>query len=286
MTNFLLEALLNLLDWGALIVAIAIIFRKAISDYIATKISHESLIQLEKMKSEQRVSENAKRDMNLHVASLFDRVSGDLIAKKMQAAEDLLMARQSLARFHMLTHYMQVFDISKILVMTDKNIAELFRDLMIPFDGKLDEFKVDKTRPELYLGERALKAFEIYEMIILSAYATLKLVAQNVKNKDKLLKKDLKLTQLIVEYVPASKEGFEKFGESYAYYWASYFYDEILKAARDEIQNLNRLEENVNAVSEMTYHTYKAAEKTMKELGNPLNLPLSPVFQSERSKEN
>ena len=147
----------------------------------------------------------------------------------------------------------------------------------------LDGFKVDKTKPELFLGVKSLKAFEIYEQIILQAHITMNILSLDIERKDKLIKKDSKLSQLIIEYIPTSKEGFDRYGENYAYYWTKYFYDEIRNAVREEIMNISNIEEKVIRTSEITSRSYLAADKVLAELNCSNDIPLNPIFIQEKN---
>ena len=272
--------------WGPLLIGIGIIFRNSITNFLADKISQRSIKKIEELKSDLRVSENLKRDLDKHIADSFENHSNLLCSKKMQAAEDLIKARQFLAQFHILTLYMQILDIPKILEMREKKIVDLFATLMKPFEGELEALKVDKTRPLLYLNERTLKAFEIYELMITNAYTMLTLISFDIKNKHKFIKNDSKLTQLIIEYVPNSEEGFNKFGANYAYYWATYFYEEIMNTTRKEILDLGNVEKKIGRTSEITYRSYAAAEELMKNKEAFKDLPLNPIFKDERAKNS
>ena len=272
--------------WGPLLAGLGIIFRESIITFIATKVSQENLKQLEQMKSNLRVGENAKRDMSQHVVKFYDAYSDRLIAKKMEAAEDLLRARYLLARYQRLTQYMQLFDMPKILLANNENVAALFKTIMRPYKDSFDGFKYDKTGPLLYLSERTLRVFEIYETIIINAYITCELVGHNIKNQDKILKKDTKLIQRIIEYVPASEEGFKKFGEYYAYFWASYFYEEIKNVTRQEILDLGETKGEIIKVKDIISQSYEAMEEVMKKLEGCGKLPTNPVFENERTQDN
>ena len=262
---------------------LGIIFRESIIGYIATKISKVNSKEIEKFKSSIRVEENARRDLSQQVSDLYSSQNAQLFSKKIEAAEDLLKARQSLAEYQVLALYMQVFDIPRILSTNDVKTVSLFKELMKPFVGKLDGFKVDKTKSELFLGVKSLKAFEIYELIVLQAYITMNLLSLDIKDRKKILRKDSKLVQLIIEYVPSSKEGFERYGENYVYYWVTYFYDEIKNAVREEIMNLEDINEKVIKTSEVISRSYLAANKLLIELNNCNDLPLNPIFIKERN---
>lgn len=283
--NSSLEQIFSFLNdnLGVILLAIGVIFRESIVKYIAAKISQEGLKEIEKLKSSFRVEENARRDLSQQVSGLYSNQTAQLFAKKLEAAEDLLKARQSLTQYQVLAQYMQVFDIPRILSANDEKTVPFFKELMKPFNGKLDGFKIDKIRPELFLGVKSLKAFEIYELIIVQAYITMNLLSLDIKNREKFLHKDSKLTQLIIEYIPSSKEGFDRYGENYAYYWVTYFFDEIKNAAREEIMNLDNIDERVIKTSEITYRSYLAANKLLAQLNCCNNLPLNPVFIEEKN---
>lgn len=272
--------------WGELLVGLGFIFRDSIINYVATKISNEHTKQLEKLKSNLRVSEKTKHDLSQHLADIYNKRSDLLFSKKSEAAEDLLKARQSLARYQMLTNYMQVFDIPNIVSSKDEKIVPFFRELIKPFDDNLEGLKFDTSKAQLYLNPRAIAAFEIYEQIIISAYLTIKCLSLNLESKEKLLNSDQKIVQLIEEYVPSSKDGFDRFGENYVYYWTQYFYEEIKNALRNELHVSSEMSKNVTEIRKLMCQSYWAAEQIIDKHGNSLNLPINPVFESRNIEKS
>lgn len=121
--------------------------------------------------------------------------------------------------------------------------AEFIEALVKPFDveEKLKNLgSFDKIIPQLYLNEKTISAFDAYQKIILSAAMMIKILAIPLGDKSNLLNKNF-LSKTVIDLVPISKEGFEKFGEGYAYHWTSYFHDQILTLLRHEISGVDEL---------------------------------------------
>ena len=167
----MIESVFSVPNLWTVLVAVAIgvgaIFRKAILEFIVSKIGLANSYRLEISKAEQRIRENLKRDLNLSISDFHKKINGDLSLKKMEAAEELLRARRTLAQFHILTQYMQILDISALIKQPNSEVRRLVEELVKPYDGKLSQLQLDKAKAELYLNNKTIQAYEIYEHLIL-----------------------------------------------------------------------------------------------------------------------
>ncbi|MEM9524420.1 MAG: hypothetical protein AAF982_10615, partial [Pseudomonadota bacterium] len=74
------------------------------------------------------------------------------------------------------------------------------------------------------------------------------------------------LQKRVEAIVPSSKEGFEKFGESYAYYWTQYFYNETLRALRAAANGAEKDREDAATITRMTIMSRRAQLEARQKL--------------------
>ncbi|MGM8949143.1 hypothetical protein ACS6O1_24470, partial [Enterobacter asburiae] len=72
-----------------------------------------------------------------------------------------------------------------------------------------------------------------------------------------LFKKDA-LKNMIIESAPLAKEGFDEFGDSYAYLWLNYFYDQILKELRNELLGISGMSNDTEAATRLALDSRQA----------------------------
>lgn len=154
----------------------------------------------------------------------------------------------------------------------DPKVAQAVQELIRPFeiDEKLKSYgMIDKTLPKLYLGQKSLDAFNMYEAIVMQAIMMMKIFSIELRDKQDLIKRG-DLGKKVQELVPTSREGFEQFGDRYTYYWADYFHDEILKALRHEVSGLDEVERDTKSVERLAIDPRRAqmrARITIKQAG-------------------
>lgn len=62
----------------------------------------------------------------------------------------------------------------------------------------------------------------------------------------------------MIELVPTSKEGFDKWGEGYAFHWSTYFHDEVLKALRHEISGTDDMTRDTESIQRLALDSRRA----------------------------
>lgn len=237
------------------------VFRDTIVRFFSKTIEHSFEKRLEAFKGELRDNERELEQIRSFLVSARRDHDSALQSKRFEAAETMLRARQGLAQFSMLVEYMKVLKVDEILKAgDDPKMAEAMAVLINPFDvdetvKKLGAF--DKTLFRLYLSDRSLKAFNAYESIVLNAVLTMKLFTIPLGNKPGLLKAGT-LSKTVIELVPASKEGFDQFGESYAYHWATYFHDDILSSLRREVSGSDDREKAAKSAENLAIEARQA----------------------------
>lgn len=242
--------------------AVAYFMRDLIGGWFTQAVEHRFEKKIETFKA--GIRENEKELDQIRSFLVSARRDRDAIfeSKRLEAAEALLRARHALSQLSILAEYMKILDTDKILKNSgDPKIAELFDTLAKPFD--VDEKirfigSIDKTGPRLYLSERSLKYFDAYESIILKAAMMIKMLSVPLRDMDKFLQGSDVLRKMIEELAPNSKGGFEKFGERYAYYWLSYFHDEILRALRHEVSGTEDMSRDAESVKHLLLNSRRA----------------------------
>jgi hypothetical protein len=220
------------------------LLRDTLAKFISNAIEHRLEKRLEAFKGELRDNEKELEQIRSFLVTARRDHDAALQAKKLEAAEVLMRARHGLSQFSMLVEYMKILNTEEIIKDAgDPKIAEFIQVLIKPFDveQKIKQLgTIDKTLPRLYLSEQSLKAFDAYESIILNAAMMMQFFTFPLRDKGTFLKAGT-LSRTVIELVPLSKEGFDRFGEGYAYHWTTYFYDQILKSLRHEISGVDDL---------------------------------------------
>lgn len=277
-----------------LIGAIAYFLRDALGGFFAKAIEHRFERKLEKFKADIRNNEKELEQIRSFLVSSRRERDSAIQSRRLEAAEMLLRARHALAQLSMLVEYMKVLNTEQILnEAADPKIAEFVDLLVKPFniDEKLKQLgSIDKTYPRLYLSEKSLKAFDAYESIILNAVMMMKFFAINLPKKGRFIKES-NLSETIIELVPFSKEGFEKFGEGYAYHWATYFHDEILRALRHEISGADDMARDAESAERLVMDSRRAQMNiaaSLEQVGLPDTLikPDENAIRSAAVAEN
>lgn len=233
------------LKWGMGVVAsagfvggVGFLMRDTLSKLLTKSVEHNFEKKLEKFKSDIRESERELEQMRNYLASTRSSRNSVLQTKKFEAAENLMRIRQFLGGFTVVAQYMQILKIDELMKSGGDPKIDGFIDAItkpLNLQQKMQDYaRFDKDITKLYLSERTVRVFEIYETIMLHSVATLQILAFPMPKKQNLLKEG-DLSKKIIEFVPSSQSGFEEFGEKYVYYWYDYFYAEILKELKNEL---------------------------------------------------
>lgn len=268
-----------------LIGTIVYFFRNTLSAFFTKSIEHKFDKKLEKFKTEARNNEKELEQIRSFLVSVRKERDSVIQIKRLEAAEILLRARHEFSQLSMLVEYMKMLNTERMLDdKGDPRILEFINLLLKPFD--LDEkIKnlgcIDKTYPRLYLNEKSLKLFDAYESIILNAAIMMKLFSLNLSSRENLIKES-NLSKKIIELIPHSKDGFDKFGESYAYHWATYFYDEILRSLRHEISGADELVRDTESAERLAIDS-RRAQMNIVALLEQVGLPDTLIKSDEKA---
>lgn len=254
---------------------VAYLMRDTVARFFAKAVEHRFEKQMETFKAEIRNNEKELDHIRSFLASAQRERDSVIQAKRLEAAETLLRARHSLSQLSMLVEYMKILNGEQILKdADDPKITEFIETIMKPFD--VDEKikamgSFDKTGAKLYLSDKTLKAFDAYESIIIQATMMMKLYSIPLRDKGNLIKAG-SLSKTIIELIPGSKEGFDKFGEGYAYYWTKHFHDEILRLLRHEVSGADDLSRDTKSAERLALDSRQAqinVRLSLKQAGLP-----------------
>ncbi|MBJ3796768.1 hypothetical protein ACJYFV_13305 [Enterobacter asburiae] len=254
--------LISTLTSTALLGVIIYFSRSALTKLIGKSIEHRFDKKIENFKSEIRDKEKELEQIRVFMASTRRERDSTLQTKRFEAAEILMRSRQFLGQFTMLVEYVKMLNMNEILdKRNDPKITQFIKALTDPvdIDEKLRVYGTfDRTLPELYLNDRVKKLFEAYQFIILNAVMIMKVLSMpGININPDLFKKD-SLRKTVIELAPLAKEGFDQFGDSYAYHWTNYFYEEILKELRNELLGITSLSKDTEAATKLALDTRRA----------------------------
>jgi hypothetical protein len=278
MADGFLNWLIGVIASTGLIGGVAFFMRDTVARFFSKVIEHRFEKKLETFKADIRDNEKELDQIRTFLALAQRERDSAIQAKRLEAAEILLRARQGLSQFSMLVEYMKILNTEQILNdAKNPKITEFIETLVQPFDieEKIKQLgDIDKTVPRLYLSERSLKAFSAYESIILHAAIMMRLFSIPLPDKGNLIKVG-SLSKTVMELIPASKEGFDKWGEGFAYYWSTHFHDEILRALRHEVSGSDEMTRDAESVQRMALDSRRAQiniRSSLEQAGLPDNL--------------
>lgn len=227
---------------GIVMSTAAVLMRDTLARYLTKSVEHQFEERLEKFKADIRGNERELEQIRAFLTKAKQERDAAIQAKRLEAAESLLRERQVLSRLSMLVEYMKILKTDRMLdAPGDPKVAEFVQTLLEPVhvDKTLEDLKLfDRTTSRLYLNEAAVKTFEAYQAIVMSAVTVLKLLSIPLDQKSEFLKPS-KLRETVTDLLPGTKDGFEKFGEGYAYYWTTHFHDEVLRLLRNDILGMD-----------------------------------------------
>lgn len=261
MINEFLKWVLGVVASASFLGGVGFLMRDSLGKLLTKSVEHQFEKKLEKFKSEIRESEKELEQIRNYLASSRSSRNSLLQTKKFEAAENLIRIRQFLCGFTLVVQYMQILKIDELMKNGgDPKIAGFIEAITKPLNlqQKMQEYsKFDKDTTKLYLSERTVDVFEIYEKIIFHSIATLQVLSISMPKKRSILKEG-DLSKKIIELVPSSKSGFEEFGERYAYHWHDYFYSEILRELRNELNGESNMNEDTNSAAKLALDSREA----------------------------
>ncbi|MBA0206842.1 hypothetical protein [Pectobacterium aroidearum] len=239
----------------------AYLMRTTLSRFFTKSVEYQFEKKFEKFKADIRYNEKELEQIRSFLVSARRERDSALQLKRFEAAEILIRARQALSEFSPIVEYVKVLNTDEIMKKgDDPKISEFIGTLIKPFniDEKLKAYReTDRTLPGLYLSERSLKLFETYESIIFHAVMMIKILEIPLRNKSEFIKKG-SLSETIIKIIPTSKEGFEKYGEGYVFYWSNYFYTETLNELRNELLGAANMTKDTDAATRLALDSRRA----------------------------
>jgi hypothetical protein len=270
--------LLGVASSAGLVGFVGYLMRDTAAKLFSKAVEHRFERKLETFKAEIRANEKELDQIRSFLISARKERDSILQLKRLEAAETLLRARYALSQLSVLVEYMQVLNTEVILNRgDDPKITEFIETLVRPLD--IDEKlkvigSVDKTTALLYISDKSLQAFNAYQRIIVQATMMMRLFRFPMRDKGKFLKPG-SAGKLVMELVPASKEGFDQWGEDYAYHWSAYFYDEILRSLRQEVSGVADLTKDTESIEQVALDSRRVQmniRSTVENAGLPNDL--------------
>ncbi|MGS3344518.1 hypothetical protein [Citrobacter amalonaticus] len=282
MDNELLKWFLSVFATTGFISGVGFLLRDSLGKFFAKSIEHKFDTKLEKFKSDIREGEKELEQIRNYISSLRTSRDSALQSKKFEAAENLIKIRQFLSGMTMAVQYMQILNVKEIMKIEDNHKIDEFISVItkpLNINEKLEEYKrFDKDIIKLYLSDGTINSFEIYESIIMDALITLQVLSVPLVRKHNILKEG-SLSKKIIEVIPFSKEGFDKYGEQYIYQWHDYFYSDILKKLRSELIGESNLLNDTKSAERLALD-FKKTEVNIKQTLANLGLSQGLINES------
>jgi hypothetical protein len=270
------------IDTAAVTVLFAFLFialKETILKFLTGAIVSKFAIHLEQAKSElrekeQRLSQQfSSQEKELerisdHLSHLRRERDTALLNKKIEAAEKILKACTVLANLTMAVEILKVLNVSKISEnLSSQEKIKIFTEIsdLTKIRAHLEELTVvDRNVAKLYLSERSLTHFDVYALVVCHAAMTLTALSAGMSIND-MFKKDA-LRGKVENLVPTSKEGFEKYGEVYAYQWVDWLFTETVKSLREDIHGTTQADYDFSSAADLAYTTKRAQLQAVQML--------------------
>lgn len=238
MDNEFLKWLAGVFASSGIVSAAGYIFRDSIGRFITKAIEHKYDKKIEQFKSDIRGGESEIAQIRTYISSARSARDSVFQAKKIEAAEELIKIRRFLYQFNMGILYFQTLKIDELFKqLDDPKVKNFVNEMLQPIqlESRLAEYNtLDKDTPKLYLNDKIVKVFDIFESITMLGAAKLRMLEIGVKGSAHIVSSD-ELVSKIKDHYPDSKKGFEKIGWIYMFQLHDYFYNEIFNEIRGEL---------------------------------------------------
>ncbi|CAH3819795.1 Uncharacterised protein [Enterobacter cloacae] len=281
--NDIIKWVLGVITSVGFLSGIGYLMRDTIGRYFSKAVEHKFEKKIEKFKADIRESEKELEQIRGYIYSARSGRDSIIQSKKFEAAENLIKIRQYLYGFNLVCRYLQMIKVEELYNKSDDaNVKSFIHAIVSPLnlDAKFEEYnKFDKDTPKLYLSEKTIKTFEIFEGINMTGAAALKMLEFSSVTKSNLITAE-SLVKKIVELVPWSKELFEKHGENYVYYWNDYFYYELLKEIRNDLSGDGNMIKDTERAAKLALD-FRETQSKLQESLNKFGLSTDLVRTDE-----
>ncbi|HHX4177942.1 TPA: hypothetical protein ACU92A_003322 [Citrobacter braakii] len=284
MDNEFLKWSIGVLASSGIIGGAGILFRDALGRFMGRAIEHKFERKIEEFKSEVREGEKELEQIRSYIS--FARTGRDSIlqVKKVEAAEKIINARQFLFRYMIVAKYMQALKVDALIKnKNEDNVRQFIKDIIQPLklDDMFDEYQnFDVNTPRLYLGEKSIKVFDIYSGIIMCGAGTLRSLEFTVGEESRIMDFEL-LIDKIVDLMPWSKKGFERYGDNYVFHLHDHFYDEVLNELRNELIGDENIKKDAEVATQLAL-SFRDSQKKVKESLGKYGISDELVYSSNK----
>ncbi|MEH4929953.1 hypothetical protein [Enterobacter cloacae] len=283
MMNDIFKWVLGVITSVGFLSGVGYLMRDTIGRYFSKTVEHKFDKKIEKFKADIRESEKELEQIRGYIYSARSGRDSIIQSKKFEAAENLIKIRKYLYGFNLVSRYLQMIKIEELYRKSDDaNVKSFIHAIVSPLnlDAKFEEYnKFDKDTPKLYLSEKTIKTFEVFEGINMTGAATLKMLEFSSVTKSNMITAE-SLVNKIVELVPWSKELFDKHGENYVYYWNDYFYYELLKEIRNDLSGDGNMIKDTEQAAKLALD-FRETQLKLQESLNKFGLPTDFVRTNE-----
>ena len=272
--------LLGSLSTVTLIYILAFIFRGSIFRFFSKHMDSVFDEKIEIIKSNLRIAEQKISDLSAARNKELDTIRESLLVlqndklnlthkKRVEAAEKIFILSDKLSQLKLGIEMLKSINLDKLTKDNNKQDAKKFFEILSStsnLDKALQDMKdypIDAAR--LFLSNTAWAYFTVYRSIL--TYGAIKIKFYETGLNDESLFKEGHLSSSIIELVPNSKEGFDKYGEEYAFYWLDYVHDNLIL----QLQKIVNGEEDEQLDAEKAAKIAKAAKAALTT--NELEIP-------------
>lgn len=161
--------------------------RNFLGRFITKSVEHKYDKKIEEFKSDIRDGEAEIAQIRTYISSARSARDSALQEKKIEAAEELIKIRRFLYQFNMgilLFRTLKIDELSKQI--GDPKVKDFVNSMLQPIklEARMAEYNtLDKDTPKLYLNDKIVKVFGIFEGITMVGVARLRMLEIGVSEK-------------------------------------------------------------------------------------------------------
>lgn len=272
--------LTNMPDWIAdplltstILAGLGFLFRGPLSSFLLKAVEYRFEKSLQNDRALSLANEKELETIRSFLASRQSERQSILEIKRLEAAEQMMNAANVVSSLIVCVEVMKVIKIDKVSGSSNSKLVDFFKvlDASIGVEEKIKNYnEYDRTKARLYLSDDTLNCFDTYTTIVSYAALYVRAMSQGL-DVASVLKTDA-LSKKVIAASPHSKEGFEKYGEGYAFYWAQYFHDRLIAALRVEVSGDENAHRDTATIAKITASSMHAQIEA-RRLANSSNVP-------------
>lgn len=255
---------------AALVGAVGFFFRGPLANFFTALVQAKFEAKLEETRSEIRSNEDQLKSINSFITGKKNRRSEIYELRKLDAAEELMLSLRTLRKLGTFNDVLQHVKLEELMKLENQSEAQSFFSTVaqgLNLDSHMQSnSEIEVSRPRLYLSSEALKLFDVYSLVMQHGLIVTKALSEGRGHI--ISSKENALRNAVTDIYPSTMEGFDKWGETYAYGQSSFIYDRLLEKLRAEVSGAEMHESDIVEAAKIASSSAEAQTRAQKMIAD------------------